>query len=170
MDKQSEDTPKFYRIRPRFKVESKLSVDELSEKINSALRSEVAPCFGKVKHGYGTLKIPQAQQHYWSPQLSLALEETESGTEIRGLYGPRPSVWTMFVFFYSFLGFAILIISVIGMSNISLDKSGKILLVIPILVLVFLSLYLVSYSGQKLGYKQIETLHEFIETSLGVKI
>jgi len=123
-----------------------------------------------VKHGYGNLSLPTVEQHYWSPQLSLTLEKTETGTEIRGLYGPRPAVWTMFVFFYSFLGFAILIISIVGLTNLSLDKSANILWFVPALIIVFLTLYLVSYSGQKLGYKQIETLHEFIEKSTGLRI
>ena len=31
------------------------------------------------------------------------MEETEEGTLIRGLIGPKPSVWTMFVFFRNLL-------------------------------------------------------------------
>jgi hypothetical protein len=170
MDKHSEDNPKVYRIRPRFKVECALSIDELTEKINGALLENNAPCKGKIKHGYGSLSLPQKEQHYWSPQLSLTLEEVENGTEIRGLYGPRPSVWTMFVFFYSFLGFAILVISILGLTNLSLGKPATVLWIAPVLILVFLTLYLVSYSGQKLGYTQIETLHEFMEKSIGQKI
>lgn len=170
MNEHSEDIPKVYRIRPRFKVESSLTVDELTQKINTALSNENSPCKGKVKYGYGTLSLPQHEQHYWSPQLSITIEKDEEHTIIRGLYGPRPAVWTMFVFFYSFLGFAILIISIIGFSNISMDKSGAILWWVPVLALLFLSLYLVSFSGQKLGHKQIEILHAFVEESLGISI
>ena len=170
MDSDSEDIPKVYRVRPRFKVETSFTVDELTEKINRALSKENSPCKGKVKYGYGTLSLPIHEQHYWSPQLSVTLEEDEKATIIRGLYGPRPAVWTMFVFFYALLGFAICIISIVGLSNVSMDKSGTILWLVPVLIILFLSLYLVSYSGQKLGHKQIEILYAFVEDSIGIKI
>ena len=90
-----------YRVRPRFKLATGFSIDQLIEKLQSALDRENAECLGSVHALGGTLNLPYQQQHYWSPQLSLSFEETEAGTILRGLYGPRPSVWGMFVFFYS---------------------------------------------------------------------
>ncbi|HCM75667.1 MAG TPA: hypothetical protein DIS90_04760 [Cytophagales bacterium] len=151
-----------YRVRPRFKIESEFSVETLKKKIEEGLGQEQAPCTGSVNPGYITLYIPQKDQHYWSPQLNLTFEETEKGSLIRGLYGPRPVVWTMFVFFYSIIGLAILFIGVLGLSYWMLGKSTSILWLEPILILIFLSLYLVAYSGQKLGEKQMIILHDFI--------
>jgi len=102
--------------------------------------------------------------------LQISFEDTEEGTLMRGLYGPRASVWTMFVFFYSLIGFAIIVVSIVGMSFLSLKKPATILWAIPILILVFLSLYLVSYSGKKMGYDQMVILHCFIEDSTGLDI
>ena len=95
-----------YRVRPRFKIETPLKVETLTQRIALALDKEDAPCKGRINStGFGSIMLPVDQQHYWSPRLTISMEETEDGTIIRGLYGPRPAVWTMFVFFYSFIGF-----------------------------------------------------------------
>ncbi|WP_367391951.1 hypothetical protein [Lewinella sp. LCG006] len=171
MKKSTEDHLPPYRVRPRFQVVTEDNFGQLEDKIDKALKEENAPCTGRVNPGYITLYLPAAVQHYWSPQLSITLDETEEGkTLIRGVYGPRPAVWTMFVFFYAILGFAILVISIIGMANLSLEKSGTVLWLVPLLVVAFLSLYLVAFFGQKAGHDQMVTLHQFLEESTGLNI
>ncbi len=157
-----------HRVRPRFKGSCNDSVDVIVSKIKAALEKENAPCFGNVHPSSTTLYIPLVDQHYWSPQLSLSFEEEGSQTIVRGLYGPRPVVWTMFVFFYTIIGLAILFISVMGYSYVSLGKSGAILWFLPVLLILFLSLYLVAHFGQKLGEKQMVILHHFLEQCLEI--
>lgn len=169
MSTPSEEDLTVRQVRPRFKVESPLSIGQLTDQINIALKNQ-SDCIGYVKAGQGKIQIPVEDQHYWSPQLTLTLEECESGTSIRGLYGPRPAVWTLFVFFYSLIAFAALIISIVGMSFLTLGKPAGILWVVPVLLVVYLSLYLVAYSGKRLGYDQMVRLHKFIEKSTGLDI
>ena len=160
-----------YQVRPRFKLETAHTVEELTNRISAALEKDSAPCQGHINTiGFGSIMLPVGQQQYWSPRLTISMEETENGTILRGLYGPRPAVWTLFVFFYALIALAIMVIGTIGMSNISLDKSGAILWWIPALLVVFLSLYLVSYFGQKLSRDQMVTLHEFLQESTGLEI
>ncbi len=170
MKKPTEDHLPPYRVRPRFQVVTEDNFGQLEDKISKALKEDNTPCTGRVNPGYITLYLPVAEQHYWSPQLSITMDETEEGTLLRGLYGPRPAVWTMFVFFYALLGFAILVIGIIGMANVSLEKSGAILWLVPLLIIAFLSLYLVAFFGQKAGHDQMVTLHEFLEKSTGLNI
>ncbi len=154
------------RIRPRFKVRSKKRSEEIVTTIRKHLKSESPTCAGKTTAHFATIYPLAEDQHYWSPQLTITIEEEEHGSLVRGLYGPKPSVWTMFVFFYSFIGFAILIVLMIGLSFLTLDQPATILWLVPILVFIFLSLYLVAYTGQKLGHKQMSGLHRFIEKCL----
>lgn len=170
MKKPTEDHLPPYRVRPRFQVVTKDTFEQLEEKVSKALNNGNAPCKGRVNPGYITLYLPTEDQHYWSPQLSITMDEAEEGTLLRGLYGPRPAVWTMFVFFYALLGFAILIIGIIGMANLSLEKSGAVLWLVPLLVIAFLSLYLVAFFGQKASHDQMLTLHQFLEESTGLNI
>jgi hypothetical protein len=162
------------RVRPRFQVETSLSIEEVESRIQQSLEAADAPCRGHVRKGYAALQLPVQDQHYWSPRLVITLEEREEagtqGCKIRGLYGPRHEVWTMFVFFYALIGFGILMVAMIGGSRASLGRPSSILWALPVLVLVFASLWLVSYSGQKLGSKQMHVLHEFLEKSVGLEI
>ncbi|MEL7002107.1 MAG: hypothetical protein AAFN93_05135 [Bacteroidota bacterium] len=162
----SSNSKKSLQIRPRFRFESDYSVEQIENKLKSALKENDAPCQGRVIGGHATLHLPTEEQHYWSPQLSITFEENNSGSLIRGLYGPRPQIWTMFVLFYSIIGFAALTILMFGLSYLSLSKSADILWLVPILGIIFLSLYLVSSYGQKLGHDQVLVLQKFIDQVL----
>lgn len=171
MQNQAEDHLPKYRVRPRFQIETNYTIEELAQKIHLGLKQADSTCEGRViPPNHATLYLPYEEQHYWSPQLSLTFNEGESGSTLRGLYGPRPAVWTMFVFFYCIVGFAILIISLVGLSYLNLNLPAPILWWLPVLVLVFCSLYLVAYFGQKKGRDQMIILHQFLEKSLNFDI
>lgn len=158
-----------YTVRPRFRLETDLPAKEIAGRIDKGLKEGGCPCIGEAHSRYASLKIPERDQHYWSPQLTITMEENEEGTIIRGLYGPRPAVWTMFVFFYSALGFAALIIGIIGLSKMTLGESTQILWLVPLLIVFILSLYHVAYIGKKKGHDQMELLHRFLERSTGLE-
>ena len=108
MSENSIDHIKFRRIRPRVRFESELNSEQFLEVIKERLSITSDKFEGQILPGYATFYPLQKDQHFWSPQLTLSIEETESGSLIRGLYGPKPSVWTMFMFFYD--KFVILVI------------------------------------------------------------
>ena len=165
-----EDHLEVRRVRPRFRINTPYSAEEVLERIQIKLDKENAPCKGRLIAGHATLLIPHEDQHYWSPQLSLSVEDDEGGSLLRGLYGPRPSVWTMFIFFYSLIGVAILFVAIFGFSYKSLDGNAGILWLLPVLVLIFLTLYVVAYFGKKLGHDQMVILHHFTEECIGMHI
>ncbi len=168
MSTTAEDHLPPYRVRPRFLMQMELTPAEIQERIAAHLLRDDAPCRGSIHEHHGTLFPPHEDQHYWSPQLSISMdrEETDEMTTFRGLYGPRPSVWTLFVFIYSVIGFGVLVISIVGFTNLNLGQSARILWLLPVLVLIFCSLYLVSFFGQRLGHDQMVTLHSFLESAL----
>lgn len=168
-DEVSDHLP-HYRVRPRFKVETDYSIEDLVIKLNNSLGEDDATCKGSVNPKFISLRLPAKELHYWSPQLRINLEPTEKGCLLRGLYGPRPAVWTMFVFFYSLIGFITFLVLVIGLSKYSLNGSAPVLWFVPVLILMILSLYLVAYLGQKAGHDQMVTLHRFLEESTGLNI
>lgn len=161
-----------FQIRPRFEVSSDYEVAELEHIMKQALKKEDAPCAGKVRYGYVSLFPNEEDKHYWSPHLSVTIEEHHSlkGSLIRGLYGPFPDVWTMFVFVYGIIAVAIVIALVIGFANMSIDESPAILWAVPFLILLLGSMYLVSSIGQKKGHDQIEDIHHFFEACIGQTI
>ncbi len=166
----SEDHIALLKVRPRFETTTKHSIATLSERFRAALRLDDCPVAGKVRRGYMSLYPKLEEQHYWSPYLSVSFEEGETATVVRGIYGPKPTVWTMFVFFYAIIGFITLIVIIIGTANQAIGNSGAIMWSVPFLVLLFLSLYLVAFFGQKKGHDQIDAIHHFLERGLGEEV
>lgn len=161
---------KFHRIRPRINLETDFSPDQLCALFSEKLENNEFEIEGTVLSNFISIAPIKKDQHYWSPQLTVTIEETENGSLIRGLYGPKPNVWTMFVFFYAIIGFTTFITLMIGFSYMSLGKGTTILWLVPLLTLLFLTLYLVAYLGQKFGQRQMIFLHNFMEECLGEKI
>jgi len=161
-----------FQIRPRFEVNSNHSAAEIEKIMKDVLKSGKAPCDGKVRYGYVSLFPKQEDHHYWSPHLSVTIEDSEDGegSLIRGLYGPEPAVWTMFVFVYGIIALSIVIATVIGFANMSIDEPTEILWAVPLLFLALASMYLISYTGQKKGHGQISEIHHFFEDCIGQTI
>ena len=170
MDKHSIDHISFKRIRPRVRFVSSLTSDQFLQTIKEHLSKPEVECQGEAISGFVTIYPLKEEQHYWSPQLTLTIEEMESGSLVRGLYGPKPSVWTMFMFFYSFIAFLTMIAVLISLSYWSLGQESLIFWSVPALILLFLSLYLVAYLGQKFGHKQMVYVHKFLEDCVGERI
>lgn len=89
-------TDKIVYIRPRFHLQVDYSIEQIETRIKNGLTTGEFPCTGSIKHGFGVINIIKKDQHFWSPQLTVSIEKIEEQTEVRGLYGPKPSVWTMF--------------------------------------------------------------------------
>lgn len=152
------------RIRPRFKEELAWTTKEFKDLIQTAL-DENQEFSGLVTERYCNILIRPEERHYWSPQLTLTLElNPEKNLEVRGLYGPKPSVWAVFFMSYAALGLLSLFAGVYGLSQIMLDKAAPILWAIPAMGLIALILYLVAQAGQKVGAEQMFRIHHFYET------
>jgi len=149
-------------IRPRFKLNSTLSCEEIIEKIRLALDQHQLSVKGTIIDQHIILRIPLDEQHYWSPQLDLDLEVTKHGTKIKGLFGPRPSVWFMYIFFYGVLGFVSMIVMIMGFSQLNLGLSARILWILPITIVLFLFAFFTAKAGQKLGSAEMQRLYHFL--------
>ena len=159
-----------FRVRPRFQQTSVIPMEEIQEKVRQYLQRPEADCVGRIIPGYIVLTVPEEDLHFWSPRLSLSLEEHEGGTLIRGLYGPAPSIWLMFAFGYGLLAFLFMIVAIIGFSRMSLGLSSPILWALPFLGGGLVTLYVMAQVGQKIGVEQTFTLHHFFEEAINEKI
>ena len=154
-------------IRPRFKHETTLPLDQVLTTYQVALKQETSPVTGFVANNHVYLRIPAKEQHFWSPQLNLEVIETEAGSIIYGLFGPRESVWLMYIFFYTLLGFAALVITIMGFSQMQLGLSSRILWALPVLALITFFAVMTARTGQKLGKDQMNLLHQYYRDILG---
>jgi len=154
-------------IRPRFRIKSSLSKEEIVGRIHKKLEQQKGKVVGIQIDTHIILKIPIAQQHYWSPQLDVEIETIDNQSIIKGLFGPRPSVWFMYVFFYSVLGFIGVMVMIMGFSQLNLGLSARILWLLPLLTILFLIAFSTAKAGQKLGANEMLFLYQFLLKSIG---
>jgi hypothetical protein len=138
----------------------------LKQLIAEALKRNTDLCRGNIVKNHITLSIPRKRRHYWSPQLSLELESSDGGTLIRGLFGPAPGVWTMFVFFYSSIGFLTMLGLIFGLSQMMLKMDAYGLWAVPAGAVLLCGLFVMSKIGQKLGYEQMMDLRQFLDEAI----
>ncbi len=112
------------------------------------------------------LLVDEADRHYWSPWLSVTLEETEDGaaTVVHGRFGPHPAVWTLFVSIQIFWLFVLVCALIAAASVITLGWSPLLpLLAVPGAVVGMVLTYLGSLVGQRLGKDQLDLLHRALD-------
>jgi hypothetical protein len=159
-----------FEIRPRFKRIVNLSESEITNLLEKALEeNDASSVIGYISDHHVFLKIPEKDRHYWSPELHLEIDAQKESSLIRGLFGPRPSVWFMYIFFYTLLGFISMVILIMGFSQLNLGLPARILWVMPILLLLFILAFSTAKAGQKLGHDEMHTLYDFVEDALEKK-
>lgn len=159
-----------FRVRPRFKQLSPFSKEELIQRLEEKVASCPTCIEGKLMPTHGLLRIKPEDQHFWSPQLAISFESTPEGTIIRGMYGPHPTVWSLFVLGYALLGISFFFVALVGFARMSLALSYGIIWVLPVILLLYLVMYLLSQTGQKIGAEQTFLIHHFYEDAIGEKI
>lgn len=115
------------------------------------------------------LDIVGAEVHYWSPQLNFRIEEApDDSTQaiVSGLIGPRPNVWTMFMFVYFSVGIIGFFISSYGISKWMLGYYTPWIWAFPIAILFMLTAYRAGKYGETLGKDQIEVLKQFVRDAV----
>jgi hypothetical protein len=125
---------------------------------------------GKIIGDHIILDIVGEDVHFWSPQLNfrveLAEDEDEGQTLVAGLIGPKPSVWTLFVFVYFTIGIAGFFISSYGISRYMVGEFSYALYALPLAVLIMLTAYQAGKFGENLGSDQIELLKQFVRDAV----
>lgn len=154
-------------IRPRFQRQYAAPADQVIQRLSQALEQSDGSIEGSVMDHHIVLRIPVEEQHYWSPQLSLTIEDdNDNGALIRGLYGPRFSVWLLFVFLYSSIGAISLFIAITGFAQRSLGMPAPALWALPVAAAIALVLYLFAKAGERLGKDEMHRLRNFMDAAL----
>ncbi|MDX1699685.1 MAG: hypothetical protein R3250_03655 [Melioribacteraceae bacterium] len=155
-------------LRPRIKIISKLSKEEVLERLRMQLADKNNYFTGWAKEGYALISLPENDKRIWTPQLNIQIDEADEGSEIRGVIGPSASVWTAFAFSFSILGFIAFVALFWGLSRLSLDYSAEILWLVPIMLIIILGVYMLARIGQQMSMNQVKELKNFVESTLNV--
>jgi hypothetical protein len=150
-------------IRPRFA----LKISEEPEKAMACLEEgfkrddTVGGVFSK-SHLF--LKVPETEQHYWSPELSvrIEIEEFTNYTTVSCLVGPRQSVWALWAFIYTSILLVTLFSGFFGWAQYNVDGYSGWLWVVPFGVIGLSTAFIASKIGQSKGRNQMLHLISFV--------
>ncbi len=156
------------RMRPRFAIETREQPRELLCRLREALDRSSVQVEGDIFGNHAVLRIPDEQAHYWSPQLSIDFDPGRAAdrTIVRGLFAPRPSIWTLFVALYSMFIFCGLMGIVVGFSQWTLGNVPTFLWLVPVSSVLCLCVYGLALYGQRLGNDQMVVLRNFLDGAL----
>ena len=153
-------------LRPRFVVEVEMGVSDAIGALRRALTMPEQRVAGAVGNELIQVTIPDAESHFWSPQLEIKVEEADSGARIRGRIGPHPHVWTMFLAMHAFVAFAALGGLMFGLSQWSVGEDAWALWALPVAAALHLFIAGAAFVGQGLGSDHVMRLREFVHDAL----
>lgn len=155
-------------LRPRFKIGVLKNSDELLTKFKNVLNDENCPLRGKIAGNHIFLDVPKGESRFWSPHLQLELEEiSDKKTLVKGLFGPKPQLWTFFMFIHFFIAVAFIGFSIMFYVQNALKNDTTLALSIVILMpIAWFALYFFGRYAKYKAKKQMHYLHRFMEKVL----
>ncbi len=155
-------------LRPRFSMDFDKSADKLLYSFKANLTEGNCKYCSKIVDKHIFIDVPKKDNHFWSPQLHIEIEELERNkSKIKGLFGPKPQVWTLFMFIHFIVGTAFLFFVVVAYSKWSLKESTVFpMIMLIVLPLIWVLLYFLGRVGKATGKKQMDELRRFMQKSL----
>ncbi len=150
-------------LRPRFQMELEQPCSHLLGKFSEAKKSQNKFIISCVDD-HIFIKLPNKEQHFWSPQLHLELSESsENKCSLHGFFGPNPTVWTLFIFLHVGVGILFMVNAIWLYSNYNLGNYIKLQIGIAVvLLLAWILLYIAGAMGKKKGKPEMRELYNFM--------
>jgi len=158
-------------LRPRFTIELKENKQEVLNRFADELKKETTKFRGSFVDNHLFISVSKKEEHFWSPQLHLEIIEAPDETStLKGLFGPKPQVWTLFMFIHFIIGFSFLAFCIVLYTRTSLNESiffpFTMMVVLPF---IWVILYFLGKIGKETGKNQMKNLHDFMIKTINYK-
>ncbi|MCF7560609.1 GTP-binding protein [Sabulilitoribacter multivorans] len=157
-------------LRPRFKIEvPRYNEAVLSDFQNAKATQSEFVVIRVEEHVF--IRLPKDKQKFWSPQLHLEINAVdENSCVVRGLFGPKPTVWTLFMFLHFLVAGLFIAFGIWTYSNWTLEQNFTIQASVTILmVLLWVTLYFVGSFGKASSINEMRALNNFMYEVLNLK-
>tara|TARA_R110002012_G_scaffold321400_2_gene549036 strand:+ start:12206 stop:12703 length:498 start_codon:yes stop_codon:yes gene_type:complete len=156
-------------LRPRFKKELPQSNTDVIQLFADAKKTQTDYIISIIDD-HIFLKLPKSKQHFWSPQLHLEINEVNHETAmLHGLFGPNPTVWTMFMFFHFIIAGLFIGFGIWAYTNWTLDNEYAIQVgVMVLMVILWIGMYFAGRIGRDSSKDQMHELHDFMNKIIGL--
>lgn len=156
-------------LKPRFREELPESKKTVLKKFEDSFKQKKHKFRTKLVDQHIVIDVPKDEDHFWSPQLQIEIVEEENKTILKGLFGPKPPVWTMFMFFHFAVALAFIIFLIMAYTKYSLKQDYQfamyMCIAMPILWILF---YVFGQLGKKKGYNQMVEIDEFMKEIINI--
>ena len=154
-------------LRPRFKFD----VDVINETLLSGFEKQKTKQSSFVVtriDDHVFIRFPKQEQHYWSPQLHLEINEKDNNTStVHGLFGPNPTIWTLFMFLHFMVAGLFIAFGIWAFTNMTLGSSYAIQLFLTLfMIVIWFTLYFIGKMGKNKGEPEMYKLHAFMRDTL----
>jgi ABC-type multidrug transport system fused ATPase/permease subunit len=157
-------------LKPRFKLRYSDPKEEIIEQFKINLSDDKCRFPSKIVDHHIVIDVPDGEEHFWSPQLHVEVEKEDDVTIVKGILGPKPKIWTLFIFFHFAVAVTFFVFFVIFYSRWSLDQDYTMSMIMCILMpVLWVALYFAGQLGKKFGYEQMQQLHAFLIAALKEK-
>ncbi len=157
---------KSLNLRPRYKFTSSMSVEQVMDSILNKLKQPSEHVKGSTLINHAYLNIVEKERNYWSPELHISVEESSEGSLIRGVVGPTPKIWTMFMFFYTVVIALFVFGGALGISQWWLNMEAPWLWSMPAAITAWLIIFGAAKYGQHKGNGQLILLNTFMYNAI----
>lgn len=158
---------KSFRSRPRFKVYTKASKIELIKNIKKHLALNNKEIGGYANQEFAMVRLRKDKNKYWAPQLQIRWEMDEDNNEltvVRGVIGPRPNIWTMFMFFYLLSGALLITLGTYAISEYYVTGSSNWIWSIVLSILLAIGTFTAAKIGQHISKDHLAEIYKFINS------
>lgn len=150
-------------LRPRFKIELDQNNQSVLQNFEAYKTSRKEFVVSRV-NDHVFIRLPKDKQHFWSPELHLEINEIdETQSMLHGLFGPKPSVWTMFMFFHFVVAGLFIAFGIWAYTNWSLKTDYFMqLFVVIMMIFIWFVLYFAGRLGRASGKNEMHLLYNFM--------
>lgn len=154
-------------LRPRFKIELPYHNDVVLKDFEMAKTSQKEFIVNRIDD-HVFIKFPKQKEHFWSPQLHLEINEVDKKSSLlHGLFGPKPTVWTFFMFLHFMVAGLFIAFSVWAYTNWALKSSYALQVSLMLfMVIVWFALYFAGSIGKASSKNEMLELQEFMNKIL----
>lgn len=157
------------RMRPRFRRAVPCDPDAVLASIAELVGDPHSAIEGRVFDSSAVLRPESSSLRFWSPQLQLSVDRRESegeGTLVLGLFGPHPTIWSLFVALYVAAGFLGTMGALFGYAQWILDRPATALWTVPAAGALAAMTYVVARTGRRLGSDQTRLLYDAVNARM----
>lgn len=158
-------------LRPRFSIDIKKSREDIITRFEKQKLQEKRKFLIRIVDEHIFMDIRKKDNHFWSPHLHLELvEEEQKLTKVKGLFGPKPQVWTFFMFLHFVVATLFIGCAIWAYVGRTLEDSSIFpIIMMVVLPIVWILLYMFGRLGRDFGKSQIRQMQIFLIELLEIK-